>query len=178
MHRAPFRIKPSLGSGSTGFSLSAPSSHSCESINGMVSQSSPLQSLQYRRFTGHGALVLVDQKNDGLRWVLIAGAISVAVASFVVGWPFRIHPGVNQRRMAMIVDAEISRGADVQKVIAFLDSHEIEHSSYLRNERQILAIKRHVCWVLLLECSIDMKFFFDQDNRLQDRSIEEGFTGL
>jgi hypothetical protein len=110
---------------------------------------------------------------------LLAGLLVVtAVLIFVAGSPFRIYRGVSPKSMREVIAAQLPAGSEVATVIAFLDANHIEHAAYSIERHDIGAIKRNVCLALLLECSIEMRFFFDSDGRLQRVTVEEGFTGL
>jgi len=76
------------------------------------------------------------------------------------------------------IAAALPIGSDVAAVIAFLDANNIEHAPYSPVNGDVGAIKRNVCFALLIECSIDMRFFFDSSGHLERYSVEPGFTGL
>jgi hypothetical protein len=102
----------------------------------------------------------------------------IVLLVFVTGAPFRVYRGISPTKMRALVISEIPLGADIASVEKFLDSHGIEHAPYSESNRDIGAIKRNVCVALLVECSIDLRFFFDDSRRLNRISVQEGFTGL
>lgn len=79
--------------------------------------------------------------------------------------------------MAAEVNSKLPFGASQKEVIDFLDNNHIEHSEYERDQRIISAIVRNTCWNLILECSIDMTFTFNDDGQLINSKVTEGLTG-
>jgi hypothetical protein len=79
--------------------------------------------------------------------------------------------------MAAEVNSNLPFGTSQKDVIAFLDKQHIEHSKYNQKQREISAIVRNTCWNLILECSIDMTFTFNDDGQLLNSGVTEGLTG-
>jgi hypothetical protein len=108
----------------------------------------------------------------------VAAAIVIVIIVLVLTVPMRFHRGVTPMEMTTTVNSELPGGTEVSKVLAFLDSRKIEHSEYHPGERTILAIKRDACWALMMTCSIDMKFVFDVNNRLEKLTTADETSGL
>lgn len=113
-----------------------------------------------------------------LIWPIVGLLVFMAFLVLVFGFPFRLHRGVTVERTAAMVNSNLPRGTSAQNVIAFLDSKGIEHSPYRNGVREIHAIRRNVCLVLLAECSIEIDFTFDADGDVAKTSIAEDYTGL
>lgn len=71
---------------------------------------------------------------------------------------------------------ELPIGSDQYSVIYFLDKYKFEHSGYLFKEKSIQSIQRDSCYGVLIECSIEVSFMFDDQQKLASYTINEGFT--
>lgn len=111
-------------------------------------------------------------------WVVVGVLAFLAILVLVFGFPFRIHRGITIKNTATMLNLNLRRGTEADKVVAFLDARGIEHSPYHRGDHDIRAIRRNVCLVLLLECSIEIQFALDGNGHLEKTSISEDYTGL
>jgi hypothetical protein len=109
---------------------------------------------------------------------IVAATILIVIIVLVLAVPVRFHRGITPKEMTTMVNSELPRGTQVSKVLAFLDSRRIEHSEYEPRERTILAIKRHACWALMMTCTIDMKFSFNEHDRLETSTVADETSGL
>jgi len=77
-----------------------------------------------------------------------------------------------------MVGEELQIGMEPSEILTFLKKHQFEILGYRAKEKAIFAIKRNTRQMSLgVTSSIQMKFFFDNNRKLQDYSVEETFTG-
>lgn len=111
----------------------------------------------------------------------IRGSIVIIVVVGLLLWVlpmFKYYPDATVDDMRSLIQSELLANTNSVEVIEFLDKRNIEHSDLKEGERIIYAIIREACVSFLLECSIDMKFHFDEKGNLASYSVEEGLTGL
>ena len=113
-----------------------------------------------------------------LIWPIVGLLAFVAILVLVFGFPFRLHRGITVQSTTRMLDFSVPRGTTAHNVIAFLDEKGIEHSPYRNDLREIHAIRRNVCLVLLVECSIEINFIFDANGHVAKTSVSEEYTGL
>lgn len=113
-----------------------------------------------------------------LIWPIVGLLSFVAILVLIFGFPFRLHRGITVQSTARMLNSSLPRGTSVHNVIAFLDAKGIEHSQYRNDLREIHAIRRNVCLVLLAECSIEITFTFDAHGYVAKTSVSEDYTGL
>ena len=114
------------------------------------------------------------------KWIGLFALVVLAIAAFVLitGSPFRVYRGITPNQMRAKLRAEVPLGSSVVQVVNYLDANKIEHAPYSPERHDVGAIKRNVCVAVMVECSIDIRFFFDEGARLQRITVEAGFTGL
>ncbi len=129
----------------------------------------------------------------------------VGLAAFVFWWfnySHRPTPESFQTKTAeynQLIEAEVPEGSSVPQVIAFLDARNIQHSEYAtgleRLEREsafrelefpnkdavingyVSGIIRDVDYEPLISWSVQMKFYFDRQNRLVTHTVTWFGTG-
>lgn len=88
----------------------------------------------------------------------------------------RYYPGVTAAKMDALAKQKVPIGSSQAAVIGFLEAERIEHS-FVKSENKIYAIKRDTCIGILIECSIDMVFEFNERGILVSTIVKEGLTG-
>lgn len=85
----------------------------------------------------------------------------------------------NKQAIDEMIKQNIPVGTERAKVVAFLDSKNIEHSGHARqNDYIVLAILRERApSPSSVRKAVQIKFEFDQSKRLARYSLEEQFTG-
>src|SRR5262249_40804163 len=107
--------------------------------------------------------------NAKTRWIGLFALLVLACAAFVLitGSPFRVYRGITPNQMRAKLMAEVPLGSSVAQVSNYLDANKIEHAPYSTERRDMGAIKRNVCVAVMVECSIDIRFFFSEAGGLQ-----------
>ena len=107
--------------------------------------------------------------------------IVLIIIIFLLGLWFlpglRYYPGITAVTMDALVKQKVPLGTNQAAVIDFLEGEEIEYS-FVESENKIYAIKRDTCVGILIECSIDMIFEFNEKGILISSVVKEGLTGL
>jgi len=73
--------------------------------------------------------------------------------------------------------SSIPVGSNVAHAVATLDSLGVEHSEYIQSTRTVDAIIRRTAESFLVEEAIQMRFTFDENDRLARISFDEVATG-
>jgi hypothetical protein len=86
---------------------------------------------------------------------------------------------LNKQAVDDMIKHNVPVGTDKAKVVAFLDDKKIEHSGHTKqNEPVVLAIVRgKPSSSSIVRKAIQIRFDFDQANKLARYSVEEQFTG-
>src|SRR5258708_25511352 len=75
------------------------------------------------------------------------------------------------------VIAKVPVGSTASQVIQYLDSAKCEHSDYLNDKKEIRAIMRNSSRTVLIKGSIQLRFQFDANEKLESIEVKEVFTG-
>lgn len=75
------------------------------------------------------------------------------------------------------IRSSIPSGSDVAHALATLDSMGVEHSEYDPATRTVDGIIRRTAESFLVEDAVQMRFTFDENNRLARISFDEVATG-
>lgn len=111
-----------------------------------------------------------------LRQIIRFGGICLAVVLTACGYS---SPAAVEKKIA----AEIPVGSEKNKVVAFLDSNEFEHSGRFRPElyydknRTIWASAPQKKYGVFVTGKIHITFKFDQQDQLVSYRVEEVLTG-
>jgi hypothetical protein len=106
---------------------------------------------------------------------ILLGIVAVLTAVWYLPG-LRYHPSVTAEQMDAMIRKELPAGTARADVSRFLDAQKIEYS-FVNNENKIYAIIRNTCRGILVECSIDMVFGFNEQGALTSTSVKEGLTG-
>lgn len=112
---------------------------------------------------------------------VIGTAIFAVVVAIILCWiirPLRYYPRHSPGAISRRLETALPIGTDNQRVLAYLDGNGLEHSPYQQSSRTILAIDRNTCWVpMLIECSTQLRFHFDNKGILIRTTVAEIYTG-
>jgi hypothetical protein len=105
------------------------------------------------------------------RVVVIVVLCTLAILVGAAAWLGK--PRTTPAEIHALIGEETPIGSTPQRVVAFLDSARIERSPYHTHDRSIYALWRRTSVRLLSESSIQVRFFFDEENRLSRYEVEE-----
>jgi hypothetical protein len=98
---------------------------------------------------------------------------ALTVALGATAW---FGPRTTPAELHALLREETPIGSTTQRVAAFLDSARVEHSAYRTRERAVYAIWRGTTVGLVSHSSLEVRFFFDGENRLSRYEVEEVVT--
>ena len=106
------------------------------------------------------------------RWLVTAVTLCAASCS-----PDENTSAMTASEIDSMVRREAPVGSNASQVVAFLDSHKIEHSGYREVDRTIFAIVRDTSRGPGTKGSIQVEFRFDDGAKLKDHALREVITG-
>jgi hypothetical protein len=106
-------------------------------------------------------------------------SVAIALIALIIAvLAVQIPTGPNAEQLRREIDKGLPIGAAPGRVVEFAKKQGMEHSSYLEQERMINALKRGVSKGLFSESSVQVRFYFDEKNKLERYTVEKVSTSL